>query len=50
MPQTCSPKLPPTVSLKMAALADPIACGTRALEQAFAPGLPWAGEGIGLGK
>jgi L-iditol 2-dehydrogenase len=34
----------------MAALADPIACGTRALERAFAPGLPWAGEGIGLGK
>jgi L-iditol 2-dehydrogenase len=33
----------------MAALADPIACGTRALERAFAPGLPWAGEGVGLG-
>jgi threonine dehydrogenase-like Zn-dependent dehydrogenase len=42
--------LPPNVSLKMAALADPIACGTRALERAFAPGMPWAGEGIGLGK
>ena len=50
MPQTWLFKLPPTVSLKMAALADPIACGTRALERAFAPGLPWAGEGIGLGK
>src|SRR6266542_4734389 len=34
----------------MAALADPIACGTRALERAFAPGMPWAGEGVGLGK
>ena len=33
----------------MAALADPIACGTRALERAFARGsLGW--EGIGLGK
>jgi L-iditol 2-dehydrogenase len=34
----------------MAALSDPIACGTRALERAFGPGLPWAGEGMGLGK
>src|SRR5215212_8581883 len=50
MPQTWLFKLPADVSLKMAALADPIACGTRALERAFAPGLPWAGEGIGLGK
>jgi L-iditol 2-dehydrogenase len=49
-PQTWLFKLPANVSLKMAALADPIACGTRALERAFAPGMPWAGEGIGLGK
>jgi threonine dehydrogenase-like Zn-dependent dehydrogenase len=49
-PQTWLFKLPPEVTLKMAALADPIACGTRALERAFAPGLPWAGEGMGLGK
>jgi L-iditol 2-dehydrogenase len=49
-PQTWLFKLPGNVSLKMAALADPIACGTRALERAFAPGLPWAGEGFGLGK
>jgi threonine dehydrogenase-like Zn-dependent dehydrogenase len=49
LPQTWLFKLPPSVSLKMAALADPIACGTRALERAFAPGLPWAGEGFGLG-
>jgi threonine dehydrogenase-like Zn-dependent dehydrogenase len=49
-PQTWLFKLPPNVSLKMAALSDPIACGTRALERAFGPGLPWAGEGMGLGK
>jgi L-iditol 2-dehydrogenase len=49
LPQTWLFKLPANVSLKMAALADPIACGTRALERAFAPGLPWAGEGVGLG-
>lgn len=49
-PQTWLFKLPPKVSLKMAALSDPIACGTRALERAFVPGLPWAGEGMGLGR
>jgi threonine dehydrogenase-like Zn-dependent dehydrogenase len=49
-PQTWLFKLPPNVSLKMAALSDPIACGTRALERAFGPGMPWAGEGMGLGK
>lgn len=49
-PQTWLFKLPPKVTLKMAALSDPIACGTRALERAFAPGMPWAGEGMGLGK
>ncbi len=49
-PQTWLFKLPAGVSLKMAALADPIACGTRALERAFAPGMPWAGEGLGMGK
>lgn len=49
-PQTWLFKLPPNVSLKMAALSDPIACGTRALERAFGPGLPWAGEGMGLGR
>jgi L-iditol 2-dehydrogenase len=49
-PQTWLFKLPSPVTLKMAALADPIACGTRALERAFVPGVPWAGEGFGLGK
>lgn len=49
-PQTWLFKVPDAVSLKMAALADPIACGTRALERAFAPGVPWAGEGLGMGK
>jgi L-iditol 2-dehydrogenase len=49
-PETWLFKLPPNVTLKMAALSDPIACGTRALERAFSPGMPWAGEGIGLGK
>lgn len=49
-PETWLYKLPSNVSLKMAALSDPIACGTRALERAFAPGLPSAGEGMGLGK
>jgi threonine dehydrogenase-like Zn-dependent dehydrogenase len=49
-PQTWLFKLPSNVSLKMAALSDPIACGTRALERAFGPGMPWAGEGMGLGK
>jgi len=49
-PQTWLFKLPPNVTLKMAALSDPIACGTRALERAFGPGMPWAGEGMGLGR
>lgn len=49
-PQTWLFRLPPNVTLRMAALSDPIACGTRALERAFGPGLPWAGEGMGLGK
>ncbi|MGH2581192.1 MAG: zinc-dependent alcohol dehydrogenase [Actinomycetota bacterium] len=49
-PQTWLFKLPGGVSLKMAALSDPIACGTRAIERAFAPGMPWAGEGMGLGR
>jgi L-iditol 2-dehydrogenase len=49
-PQTWLFKLPPNVTLRMAALSDPIACGTRALERAFGPGMPWAGEGMGLGK
>jgi L-iditol 2-dehydrogenase len=49
-PQTWLFKLPPNVTLTMAALSDPIACGTRALERAFGPGMPWAGEGMGLGK
>lgn len=49
-PQTWLFKLPPNVTLQMAALSDPIACGTRALERAFGPGMPWAGEGMGFGK
>jgi threonine dehydrogenase-like Zn-dependent dehydrogenase len=49
-PQTWLFKLPPNVTLRMAALSDPIACGTRALERAFAPGMPGAGEGMGFGK
>jgi threonine dehydrogenase-like Zn-dependent dehydrogenase len=49
-PQTWLFALPPNVTLKMAALSDPIACGTRALERAFVPGVPWAGEGMGLGR
>ncbi len=49
-PQTWLFKLPANVSLKMAALSDPIACGTRALERAFSPGMPSAGEGMGLGR
>lgn len=49
-PETWLFKLPANVTLKMAALSDPIACGTRALERAFGPGMPWAGEGMGLGS
>jgi threonine dehydrogenase-like Zn-dependent dehydrogenase len=49
-PQTWLFSLPPNVTLRMAALCDPIACGTRVLERAFAPGMPGAGEGLGLGK
>src|SRR6266511_516192 len=29
---------------------DEVAVGTTALERAFGPGLPWAGEGMGLGR
>jgi L-iditol 2-dehydrogenase len=49
-PQTWLFRLPSNVTLRMAALSDPIACGTRALERAFGPGMPWAGEGMGFGK
>jgi hypothetical protein len=51
-PPTCCSSCPRTCPLKMAALSDPIACGTRALERAFARDALGrrGGGGLGLGK
>ena len=49
-PNTWTFKVPDGLSLELAALADPMACATRTLERAYQPGLPWAGEGMGLGR
>lgn len=43
-------KLPEDMPPEVAALIEPSAVATRALERAFEPGLPQAGEGFGLGK
>lgn len=43
-------KCPKGMSPEVLSLADPLAVGLRGLEAAYAPGLPWAGEGFGLGK
>jgi len=43
-------KLPEDFPLELGALVEPMATSTRALERAFAPGLPGANEGFGLGK
>jgi len=49
-PNTWTFKVPEGLSLELAALADPMACASRTLERAYQPGLPWAGEGFGLGR
>ena len=49
-PNTWVFKVPDNVPLKLSALADPFACATKTLERAFAPGIPWAWEGLGIGK
>ena len=49
-PNTWTFKVPDGLSLELAALADPMACATRTLERAYQPGLPWAGEGVGIGQ
>ena len=49
-PNTWTFKVPDGLSLELAALADPMACATRTLERAYQPGLPWAGEGVGIGR
>lgn len=43
-------KCPEGMSPEVLSLADPLAVGLRGLEAAYAPGLPWAGEGFGIGK
>lgn len=43
-------KLPKGMSFETGALAEPMAVATRALERAFAPGLPFAGKGFGIGS
>jgi L-iditol 2-dehydrogenase len=43
-------KLPRGMSFELGALAEPMAVATRALERAFAPGVPFAGQGFGLGS
>ena len=49
-PNTWTFKVPDGLSLELAALADPMACATRTLERAYQPGMPWAGEGLGLSR
>lgn len=42
-------KLPEGLPLERAALAEPLAVAQRAASRALAPGVPYAGEGFGLG-
>ncbi|MCS7131173.1 MAG: zinc-binding dehydrogenase [Hadesarchaea archaeon] len=42
-------KLPDGMAFEVAALAEPMAVATRALERAFAPGVPFASMGFGVG-
>ncbi len=43
-------KTPKVIKTEIGILADPLAVGLRGLERAFQPGLPYAGDGFGLGK
>jgi len=43
-------RVPEEVPAEVAVLTEPMAVSTRALERAFAPGLPTFGEGYGLGR
>lgn len=43
-------KCPEGMTPEVLSLADPLAVGLRGLEASYAPGLPWANEGFGLGK
>lgn len=43
-------KLPDDMDVELGALAEPLSVATQALERAYAPGLPSAREGFGIGK
>jgi L-iditol 2-dehydrogenase len=43
-------KVPEAIDDDLGCLIEPTAVATRAVERAFAPGLPHVGEGFGLGK
>jgi len=43
-------KVPEEVSPEVAVLSEPMAVSSRALERAYAPGMPTFGEGFGIGQ
>lgn len=43
-------KVPEEVSPEVAVLSEPMAVSSRALERAYAPGIPTVGEGFGFGQ
>jgi len=43
-------KVPEEVAPKVAVLSEPMAVSSRALERAYAPGMPTFGEGFGIGQ
>jgi L-iditol 2-dehydrogenase len=43
-------KLPDGLDVELGALAEPLSVATRAFERAYAPGIPDAREGFGVGK
>jgi L-iditol 2-dehydrogenase len=43
-------KVPEEVSPEVAVLSEPMAVSSRALERAYAPGIPTVGEGFGVGQ
>ena len=43
-------KVPEEVPPEVAVLSEPMAVSSRALERAYAPGIPTVGEGFGIGQ
>jgi len=50
LPRSMIFKVPKGMPLEVAVLTEPTAVATRALERAFQPGVPFSGQGFGLGS